>query len=327
MNNPRWISEAEVCSLLSMEEAIAALEAGLRKKAAGKARNMVKTHVAWGEGHTLHAIGAVFEDEHLVGTKTWAHTEGGATPLFILYDSSTGKLLCVIEAFALGQLRTGGVSGVAAKFLSSPDASEMAMIGTGKQALAQVAAIKAVRKLKRVKVFSPTPENRKKFAEKVKEKLGLEAIACESLEEATKDSPIVTVATRAREPFLSSRHFAKGAHVNAVGAITPERSELSQDVFPRATLLSADSPPQVRKLSREFQDFLGQDETAWNSVRPLSEIVSNGKGRKPSDDLSLFKAMGMGISDLSLAAEIHRRALSKNLGHPFPHPVKAEPRF
>src|SRR5436190_349793 len=83
MNDPIWISDAEVVELLDLREAIEALERGLRREAQGDACNMVKTHVAWGHNN-LHAIGAVFPGDKLAGTKTWAHTEGGATPLLIL---------------------------------------------------------------------------------------------------------------------------------------------------------------------------------------------------------------------------------------------------
>src|SRR4051812_13512533 len=107
-----WISEAEVASVLDMAAAIEAIRAGLAAEARGDAVNMVKTHTAW-DGHTLHAIGAVFSHAGVVGTKTWAHTAGGAAPLLILFDAGDGSVRAVIEAFALGQLRTASVSRVA----------------------------------------------------------------------------------------------------------------------------------------------------------------------------------------------------------------------
>src|SRR3954452_12405361 len=99
---PVWLTEADVVQLLDLPQAIDALEAGLRIQAAGGATNMAKTHLGWGQGSTLHALGAAFAEADVVATKTWAHTEGGATPLLVLWDASTGSLLAVIEAFALG---------------------------------------------------------------------------------------------------------------------------------------------------------------------------------------------------------------------------------
>ena len=81
--SPLWITEADVVGLMDMGDAINALEKGLLAEARGDAVNMVKTHATWGNGSTLHAIGALFPKEGFVGTKTWAHTEGGASPLLI----------------------------------------------------------------------------------------------------------------------------------------------------------------------------------------------------------------------------------------------------
>jgi alanine dehydrogenase len=92
-------------------------------------------------GNNLHAIGAAYPQEGIAGTKTWAHTSGGACPLLILFSAETGNLLAIIEAFALGQMRTGGISGVATQWLAAPHADVLGLIGTGKQALAQLAAV------------------------------------------------------------------------------------------------------------------------------------------------------------------------------------------
>ena len=155
MSDPLWVSEQDVVSMMDMPQAIDALEKGLLSEARGEASNMVKTHVEWGSGSTLHAIGAVFSQAGFVGTKTWAHTEKGATPLLILFDSNTGQLKAIIEAFALGQLRTGSASGVATRRLATEDATEFAIIGTGKQAMSQLAAVVAVRPIKRIQSFWP----------------------------------------------------------------------------------------------------------------------------------------------------------------------------
>src|SRR5882672_4426083 len=146
---PLWISEAEVVSMMDLGQAIEALEKGLLTEAQGDAANMEKTHVSWRGGSTLHAIGAVYPKDGFAGTKTWAHTDGGATPLLILFDSENGSLRAIIEAFALGQMRTASASGVATKWLAANKTDDFAIIGTGKQAIAQVAAVLAVRQIKR----------------------------------------------------------------------------------------------------------------------------------------------------------------------------------
>src|SRR3954452_329796 len=154
MADPKWLVEKEVSELIDLPAAIDAVEAGLRLEAAGQGRTMEKTHVAWGGGHTLHALGAALPGRGLAGTKTWAHTGGGATPLLIVWDAESIRLRAVIEAFVLGQLRTAAVSAVATRWMAATGADDMAIVGSGKQALPQVAAVAAVMPIRRFRVFS-----------------------------------------------------------------------------------------------------------------------------------------------------------------------------
>jgi alanine dehydrogenase len=323
----RWISESDVVSLMDLPGAIQALERGLVAEAEGHATNMVKTHVEWDGGSTLHAIGAAFPHDGFVGTKTWAHTEGGATPLLIIFDSHNGTLKAVIEAFALGQMRTASASGVATKWLAVEDASEFAMIGTGKQALAQVAAVVAVRPIRRIRIFGRNRERLEAFAERVRQEFGIPVIATASMAEATDGAHIVTVATRATQPIITSAMLSQGAHINTIGAIVPSRAELAADVLARAGKIVADSVPQARKLSRELIEFFGDVSAAWERVESLASVVKKQQPRSPAHDLTVFKSLGMGISDLSLGIEIYRQAVASDLGHPFPHPKKTAPRL
>jgi ornithine cyclodeaminase len=328
---PVWISEADVVQLMDMPGAIRALEQGLRAEARGTASNMTKTHVEWvstGEAHaTLHAIGAAFPAEGFIGTKTWAHTPGGATPMLVLFDAADGSLKAIVEAFALGQLRTGAASGVATDALAAPAADELGVVGTGKQSLTQIAAVAAVRPLRRVRVFGRDAGRRAQSAARVRDELGLEAIEAASLADAVKDAPIITVVTRAREPFLTADMVARGAHINAVGAITPSGAEVAADVLARCSQVVADSVAQAERLSTELIGYFGKPPGRWDRVRSLSAVVAEGRGRAADDDVTLFKSLGMGISDLSLGIEIYRKALSEGLGRPLTQPKKVAPRL
>jgi len=326
--SPLWISESDVVSLMDVGDAINALERGLLAEARGDAQNMVKTHATWGQGSTLHAIGAVFPKEGFAGTKTWAHTEGGATPLLILFDSESGALKAVVEAFALGQMRTGGASGVATRWLAAEGADEFAIVGTGKQAITQVAAVVAVRPVKRVRVFGRDEGRRAQFAARVEKEFEVEAVEARSVAEAVEGAQVVTVVTRATEPVLSAAMIARGAHVNAVGAIVPGRAEVACDVLERCDRVVVDSVPQAQRLSRELLEYFGPpDSEGWKRVTPLSGLVAAREPRDPAYDLTLFKSLGMGVSDLALGVEIYRKALENGTGREFPRPRKVSPRL
>ena len=325
MSEPIWISEQSVVEMMSLPEAIIALERGLALEAQGEAKNMVKTHVAWG-GNNLHAIGAAYPGEGIVGTKTWAHTGGGACPLLILFSSETGQLVAIIEAFALGQMRTGGISGVATKWLASESADVLALIGTGKQALAQLAAVHAVRPLKEVRVFSPRAESRQAFIDKAAQQFDIELMNAGSIGEAVRGASIVTTVTRATEAFLHASDLDGGVHINAVGAITSERTELARDVFGRCSRAVVDDLSAAKKLSSEFIEAFDTS-NEWSKVSTLSSVIANRSVRAPSDDITIFKAMGMGISDLALGIELYRHALESGIGRAFPQPERNPPRL
>ena len=323
-----WITEADVVKLVSLPDAIPALESGLAQEHTGKAANMAKTHASWNhDKSTLHAIGAVMEGNGVIGMKTWAHTPGGACPLLILFSSETGALLAVIEAFALGQMRTAGISGVATRWMSAEGADDMALIGTGKQSLAQVAGVYAVRPLKRLRVFSPNKDNRAAFITKARKQFPFEIVEATSAEEAIRDASIVTLVTRARDPFVSASMLAKGCHLNAVGAITRERQEFRQDVFDRSDIITVDSVDSVQRLSSEFIEQYGHDQAGWKNVLPLSALVAKAEARPAGTDLTLFKAMGMGLSDVSLGVEILTRARTAGVGRAIPQPEKVPARL
>jgi alanine dehydrogenase len=327
IEKPLWISEAEVVSMMDIAGAIDALEQGLMAEARNEAQNMIKTHVEWDGGSTLHAIGAVFPVAGFCGTKVWSHTKNGATPMLVLFDSNDGSLKAVIEAFALGQMRTAAACGVATRWLAKPTAEEFAMIGTGKQAISQVAAILAVRPIRRIRVFSPDEDRRNRFVERLRSEFELETVAASSVREAVEGASIITLATRAKDPILSADMVERGAHINSVGAIVPSRAEVTSDVLSRSSRIVTDSVPQARKLSRELIDFLGSDDARWKTVHPLSTIVSERFPRSEADDLTLFKSLGVGISDLSLGIQLYRDAVSSQRGYKFSHPQRVGPRL
>jgi alanine dehydrogenase len=313
----RWIAEAEVCALIDLPDAIDAVRAALREGAGGASWTMEKTHASWGGGHTLHALGGGLGAAGLVGTKTWAHTDGGATPLLLLWDAEEGRLLAAIEAFALGQLRTAAVSGVATDALAAPDARVAALIGGGRQALPQLAAVAAVRPLRELRVWSPTRERRERFAERVRELQIGEVRVAASVAEATDGAAVITTATRAREPFLDAEHVADGAHVNAIGAITPERRELTAALVARCAPVVADSPAAARRLTTELADA--------GEVWELADVVASQAAAARRATPSLFKAMGIGLADVALGAAVLERAAATGAGRPLPQPRRAAP--
>jgi ornithine cyclodeaminase len=288
---------------------------------------MAKTHLMVAANDAMHAIGAAVAGAGLCGTKTWVNVGGKSQTVLVLFSLEDGALRAVVEATALGQTRTAAMTGVGTKRLAPADADELAVIGSGKQALPQVAACAAVRKLKHVRVFSRRPEAREAFAASVRNELGLRVTATATLDEAVRDAPIVTLVTNATEPFFTSAMAARGSHINAMGAIVPARVEFTQDIFPRCGVVAVDTVAGVRDLSAEFRQRFGDDDAAWRAVKPISRLIADAFRRPPDCDLTLFKAIGMGLSDLALGVEILARVEQRGGAHRLPERVRVPPRL
>jgi ornithine cyclodeaminase/alanine dehydrogenase-like protein (mu-crystallin family) len=327
-----WITEQEVASLVLLDDAIVALEKTIGSPGAF---NVPKALGGYGDGSSMHSLGSAAPGLGFAGYKNWVHTKRGATAVYSLFDADSGRLLAVLEAAALGQLRTSAMTGLGTRWLAPPGADDMALVGTGTQALTQIAAVNAVRPLKRLRIYSPTPERRRAFAEKVRGRFALEVIEASSVEQATEHASIVTLITRGKEPFLSAAMLAPGTHLNAVGAILPANAEFEQDIFERAGIIVVDDLPNTQRASREFIDRFGPvnapgegGETAqdrWSRVKVLGRLIAEQDGRPAGCDLSLFKAMGMGLSDLAVAMMVYQRAGEQGIGQRITQPVRATP--
>ncbi len=324
---PIWITEAEVTAAMALPDAIAALGRALAMEAEGAAANMPKTHLMVAPNDAMHAIGASVAGAGICGTKTWVNVGGKSQTVLILFSLEDGRLRAVVEATALGQMRTAAMTGVGTARLAPDDARRLALIGTGKQALPNAAACAAVREIEEIRVFSRREEAREALAARIQDELGIRAVAAASVADAAADAAIVTAITNATEPFLSAAAIAPGAHLNAMGAIVPARVEFAQDVFERCGVIAVDTMEGVRALSAEFRERFGDDDAAWETVRPISRLIAEDMRRPAGCDLTLFKAVGMGMSDLALGIEVLARAEAGGLGTPVPERVRVPPRL
>jgi alanine dehydrogenase len=317
-----WIGEADVVSALDLPGAIAVLADAFAAEAAGRAVPLDKTMAGFAGHGTLHALGAAAGD--LAGVKAWAHTPGGADPVLLLFDASTGRIVAVAEAFALGQLRTAGTAGLATDRLARPDARCLGIIGTGRQALPQVAAVAAVRPIRQVRAFSRDPGHREAFARQVRDRLGLPCTAVASAAAAADGADVVTLVTRATEPVLTAAMVRPGMHINAVGAIDLARREFEPEILRQATVVT-DSRAQARNLSAELRDFFGAAAGGWRRLRGLGEILSDGTGRSAPGEITVFKGMGSGIADLAIGAAVLARVRAAGAGTPVARGGRAVP--
>lgn len=276
----------------------------------GKAINQPRRRLVVPGGAVLHQMAGAWGD--YFGTKIYStHPKHGAWFLFQLYDSATGRPLALIEANRLGQIRTGAASGLATDVMARPDASSLAVIGSGFQAESQVEAVMAVRPIQKLRVWSRSAEKRSAFARRFE--ASCDARAVETAEQAVAGADIIVTATFARDPVIDVAWVSAGAHVNAIGSNNARRRELPPELLERATVIAADSVEQARIEAGDL--LLGLPEGEWNRVVELHELVAQPQKHA---GLTVFKSLGLGVEDVRAAAFVYEEARRTGAGAELP---------
>jgi ornithine cyclodeaminase/alanine dehydrogenase-like protein (mu-crystallin family) len=222
----------------------------------------------------------------------YPHNSGVPThhAVILLFRPETGEPLAMMDGRLITEMRTAAVSAVATQHLARPEASVLAILGSGVQARSHLEALRQVRSLREVRVWSP--RNARVFAEQH----GVQAVA--SPEAAVRGADLVVLATSAETPVLHGSWLSPGTHVNAVGAVRPDWRELDDEVLARARLYVE---------SREAALHESGDVMAAGSIAAeLGEVAAGIQpGRRTADEITLFKSVGVAVEDVAAAALVY----------------------
>jgi len=313
------LTEADARSLLTMPIALEIVEESLRKQGNGELVLHPRRRVKLPDNALLHYMAAADPVRGYIGMKLYTVVRGVARFVVPLFRSTTGEMAALIEADALGQLRTGAASGVATKYLANANARTACIIGTGYQARTQLEAIAAVRRMERVRAFGRDPERREKFCSEMSERIGVAVDAASSGEEAVKGADIIITATSATKVVLEGAWLAPGMHINAMGANWPQKRELDAAAVDRADKIVVDFIEQSKMEAGDLIQAFGEDQSRWNAVQELSQIVAGkAPGRSNADQITLFKSNGIATWDLAAAVRVYEMAVARGVGKTIP---------
>jgi alanine dehydrogenase len=318
MTQPLYLTEDDVARLVTVQDAIAVLQELFADWHDPGTTNLPRRRANL-KGGNFNLMGAGYERKGVFGLKAYFAGKGGARYHVLLYAADGSGLRAMIEADLLGALRTGAASGLATRLLANPDAATLAVIGSGKQARTQVAAVCAVRPIKRIRVFSPSREHRTAFAFAVADEVGIETEPVASGEACVAGADVVVTITKSAEPVCRAEWLAGGVHVNAAGANAADRRELDPAIVLGAKVRVTDHRAQAQIEAAEFRDLAGAGRLDWNDVHELGDLVAGKvRGRGAPSDVTLFKSLGIALEDIAFAELIHRRAVAAGAGKPLP---------
>jgi len=233
----------------------------------------------------------------------------------LLFDGQSGEPLAILDASSVTGIRTAAASALATRLLAREDAADLALLGSGVQAQNHLAALKEVRPVKRVRVWSRDLERGKRFAAAASARHGLPVEAVASAEAAVSGADLICTVTASREPVLRGEWIAPGAHVNAVGACTPTARELDTAAVVRARFFG-DRRESVLKEAGDF--LLPMNEGSIAEDHLLGDfgdlLLGRIQGRLAPDDVTVFESLGIAVEDLASAQHVYAKALVAGRG-------------
>jgi ornithine cyclodeaminase/alanine dehydrogenase-like protein (mu-crystallin family) len=302
-----YIKEKNVQEILDIKTTIDLLEEAMKSLSTGKGFNSPRKRLPTSySGGNLHFMAASWPEKGIAGHKSYVVTKGKATFVVLLYSTEGEGLLAIIEANLLGQIRTGAASGLASKYLANKSSKKLAIIGSGFQAKTQVEAINSQFNLEQINIYSKTKENRENFANKMSKKLNINVTPFDSSEEATKDCDIISLITNSNVPIITEEQIKTGIHINAAGGNSWLRSEISSNAISKFDFVSCDDLEQAKTECKELMEATEKGIISWNNVNELSSVIDGKiKGRKKSQDITLYESLGIAIQDIAAAKYLY----------------------
>lgn len=351
------LNNDEIESLVSMDLALSLLEKAYRSQAEGRAVFRPRTDMyvpspAEGGVYAFKSMEGGLADPPVVALRLnsdvihWENRGGAIVKdklpkapggkwvgLVLLFSSATGEPLAIFPDGVMQRIRVAATSALAAARMALPDAPVLAMLGSGWQAGAHVPAMCAVRKIRRVQIFSPTKANRERFAGEMARSTGAECVALATPEEALAGAQIIVAATNAVSPVVQAGWLRPGVHLTCV-----KDSELGDETIRKADRLVI----HARKHAPENY-IAGQDEKIeahdpidyltgraaearplktpfWTAAPEMKDLVS-GKvpGRESPAEITCFiNNIGMGLQFAALGAAAYQEARAKGVGREIP---------
>jgi ornithine cyclodeaminase/alanine dehydrogenase-like protein (mu-crystallin family) len=346
---PLLIRAEEVNGMLTIEEAIDAVEAGFREWGQSPELNTPRKRIMTPNGvrvsvhpggiPSLGAIGLLAHSEHVAVAKEVQtyHNMGG--PVTVLFDAKDASLMAILVGrIALKELpaerptpiRTAATSAVGTRWLVPADAKTLGILGAGGEAKYHLLALSKVCKFSTVKVYCRTESTRREYCRTMEKLVPCEVKPAASAQEAVEGADVLLTATNSNVPVFSGEWIRSGAHVTSImggnvglvraGVAAATRRELDDVTIRRTDVIVVNSREQaIADEQGDLFDPVQAGFLSWDKVGELGELL-NGKipGRTRAEQITLFKNnAGQGVADVAVASMIYSLARRNRMGMEF----------
>ncbi len=323
----RILSADDVVAALSMEAAIAGMKQTFAALASGGVEMPLRSALpaSGGRGQTSAVpVRARTAEGEMFGVRVtascpqnaergWPVVQGAV----LLLDPATGRPEALVEGGALAAIRTGAASALATDLLARRSSRTLAIFGTGVQARTLVEGVCRVRKIETVRVYGRDPSSTRRFVTAlagcgpVPDKVVIERTPGGALGSAD----IVCTATSSSTPVFADRELPPGAHINGVGSVSPSTAEIPHRTIARALLVVDSRAAALAEAGDVIQAIAQGAITSGHIHADLGELVLGRiEGRTSSDQVTVFKSVGLPVQDTVAATIALRRAKEKGIG-------------
>lgn len=317
------VNHQEVQQWLPMGECMDVMAETLKMLSRGNAVNPLR-QAMWlpDKSGLIGMMPAYLGDTEVMGLKAISVFPGNHTTDYdshqgtvMLFETKNGRLLAMMDAGKITAIRTAAVSGVATRLLARQDASDLAILGSGVQAGTHLEAMRIARQITGVRVWSQDFGHAQKFADQAAAGHSIPISAFGTVEEAVDGADIICTVTSATEPILQGDWISPGTHINAVGSSVAFARELDTAAVVKSKLFV----DRRESTLNEAGDFLfpkkegavGDDHIRGEIGDILLDRIS---GRASSEEITLFKSLGLAAEDVAAAHHIYQKLLKQNEG-------------
>lgn len=317
------VSQDEVPRLLPMAGCMDAMAAVLRALTEGEALLPLRMVLRLpGGGGVFGVMPAYLATPPAIGLKaitvfpgnegTGYDSHQGAV---LLFDTDHGRLLAIMDASSITAIRTAAVSGVATRALAREDAGDLALLGTGTQAMTHLEAMLLARRIRRIRAWSRHEASVARFVARAAERFGVTVEPAASARDAVVGADLICTVTASRDPVLEGVWIAPGAHVNAVGSSVRTSRELDTEAVRRAALF-VDRRESTLNESGDFLIPKSEGAIGDDHIRAdLGEVLlGRHRGRTSAEEVTVFKSLGLAVEDVASAHRIHEAAQRTGAG-------------
>ncbi len=311
------LSDKAINALVSMEDAIELMKKAFLSLKNGDSYVPLRSVVEDPENTTTIFFKPVFNNSlNRFSVKLISQNESNGdkniptiTGIVLLHDSSTGKILSILDGDSITSLRTGAVSGLASKYLSRKNSNSLAVFGCGAQGETQTEAVLAVRDIEKVFLYDRNETTGNKLLEKLNSRHNISFEFTDDLSKL-KQADIICTATPSTEALFKPEHLKRGVHINAIGGYKPHMQEIHSEII-KACSLYVD---QTEACVNEAGDILIPVQSGVISenhiLGEIGDVLSGAvKGRKSEDEITVFKSVGVAVQDLFVANAAYEKSI------------------